>query len=148
MNNEYVIVSTFLSLAIAQVLKVFTDSFVHKRLRLEKIKESGGMPSSHSAITTALATSLFLKNGVQSDSFVIALVIALIVMYDATGVRRETGRQSEIINKMLETNIFEFLAEDTDKKLREFIGHTPFQVFIGAILGVVTSIILYNIYMR
>ncbi|HCI81682.1 MAG TPA: hypothetical protein DHW02_18550, partial [Ktedonobacter sp.] len=111
-----------------------------RRLILSRLVSSGGMPSSHSALVTGLATATGRVSGVSSASFAIAVVVASIVMYDAAGVRRAVSIQARILNQMIE-ELFEGkpLAE---KRLRELIGHTPVQVFVGALLGICIGILV------
>lgn len=130
---------------IAQVLKTLIHLFFTKKFVAERLVGSGGMPSSHSATVCALATSVFMEYGAGGFEFAISLILAIIVMHDAMGVRRETGIQAEIINDIVE--IFtkmghkEMSAHD---KLKEFVGHTPLQVLVGAILGIIIALIVYN----
>jgi acid phosphatase family membrane protein YuiD len=118
----------------AQLLKVLVILVQERRIAWNYLVTSGGMPSSHTSIVCALATSIGLTLGVNSVAFSISAVLALIVMYDAAGVRQSVGQQSVIINRMLKGSKLKF-----EKELREFIGHTPFQVFMGAILGVLVA---------
>lgn len=130
---------------IAQVIKTLIHLFFTKKFVAERLVGSGGMPSSHSATVCALATSVFMEYGAAGFEFAISLIFAIIVMHDAMGVRRETGIQAEIINDIVE--IFtkmghkEMSAHD---KLKEFVGHTPLQVLVGAILGIIIALIVYN----
>ena len=104
---------------------------------------SGGMPSSHSAVVCGLATGTIISQGWGSPLVAITHVIALIVMVDASGVRYETGKQAEIINKMIkELFSHEKNPEEFNTNLKELVGHTPFQVMVGAVFGIVCSIIL------
>lgn len=129
---------------VAQILKTLIHLFFTRRFVAERLVGSGGMPSSHSATVCALATATCYSYGASSFEFAIALILAIIVMYDAIGVRRETGIQARVLNEMLEV----FANMDSDMspqdKLKEFVGHTPLQVLMGAILGVVIAIILCN----
>ena len=105
---------------------------------------SGGMPSSHSSTVTALATATYLEFGAASFEFAIAVIFAIVVMHDARGVRRETGIQAKLLNDILKT--FEDMGRkeiSAYDKLKEFVGHTPLQVIIGAILGIIIAIIAY-----
>lgn len=130
---------------IAQVLKTLIHLFFTKKFVAERLVGSGGMPSSHSATVCALATATCIEYGPQSFEFAIALILAIIVMYDAMGVRRETGIQARILNEMMEV----FADMDSDMspqdKLKEFVGHTPLQVLIGALLGIIIAIAACNI---
>ena len=103
---------------------------------------SGGMPSSHSATVCALATATGMVYGGGSFEFAIAVILAIIVMHDAMGVRRETGIQAKVINEMLEvfTNMGKKMSPE--EKLKEFVGHTPLQVLAGAILGILIAVMV------
>ncbi|KAJ0249041.1 Acid phosphatase/vanadium-dependent haloperoxidase-related protein [Hirschfeldia incana] len=135
------IFSAFLALALAQFLKVFTHWYKEKRWDSKRMFSSGGMPSSHSATVTALALSIGFEEGVGAPAFAIALVLACVVMYDASGVRLHAGRQAELLNQI----VCEFPPEhplSTVKPLRELLGHTPIQVAAGAILGCVVAYLM------
>ncbi|MEJ6950427.1 divergent PAP2 family protein [Natronospora cellulosivora (SeqCode)] len=130
------------SLFLAQFLKIFTQ----KPFDLSRIIGSGGMPSSHAAFVSTLSTTIGLRYGFQSDLFAIVTVFSLVIIYDASGVRRAVGEQANVLNKMIkhlgltqnnnpEKNI---ILED----LKELVGHTPVEVLIGTMLGI--SIALFN----
>lgn len=115
----------------------------NRRFVAERLVGSGGMPSSHSSTVCALVTATGIEFGGGSYEFAIAAIFAIIVMYDAMGVRRETGIQAKVLNEMME--LFtkmgkEMTAED---RLKEFVGHTPLQVLMGAILGVGIALLMY-----
>lgn len=126
---------------VAQVLKTFIHMFFNKKFEVERLVGSGGMPSSHSATVCALATATCIECGGASAEFAISLILAIIVMYDAMGVRRETGIQAELLNDIVEifTDMGRKEISDQDK-LKEFIGHTPLQVLVGAILGILVAL--------
>ncbi len=126
--------------AVAQSIKVARNVFHRKRFNARWIIDTGGMPSSHSSGTAALATVVGLYAGFNSIVFLFALVFALITMFDAASVRRSVGRQAVILNKMLD----EIYAEGkfSEQHLREFLGHTPVEVLVGALLGVVISFLV------
>ncbi len=129
---------------VAQVLKTIIHMICHKKFVAERLVGSGGMPSSHSATVCALSTAACIQFGSSSFEFAISLILAIVVMHDAMGVRRETGIQAKILNDMME--IFDDMGRpeiSAEDKLKEFVGHTPFQVLIGAILGIITAIIIY-----
>lgn len=121
----------------AQFLKMFTVLLREKRFSFTPLFQSGGMPSSHSAFVVCLSTSIGLVDGWASSTFAIATTFALIVMYDATGVRRAAGLQARVLNKMLEE--LDQLRTIQDKRLKELLGHTPREVLAGAILGLVIA---------
>ncbi|MHB9938123.1 hypothetical protein CF098_08870 [Clostridium sporogenes] len=125
----------------AQIIKVIMDAVLSKRLKIERIVGSGGMPSSHSALVAALATASALDYGINSFQFSVTAVLAAIVMYDASGVRRATGEQAKILNKMIENFEKTSCSPFSEKRLKELVGHTPLQVFIGAALGVFIGLI-------
>lgn len=129
---------------VAQIIKTLIHMFFTKKFVAERLVGSGGMPSSHSSTVCALATSAGILYGPSSFEFAISMILAIIVMYDAMGVRRETGIQARILNEMLE--VFADMGSDMSPqdKLKEFVGHTPLQVVIGAILGICIAIITCN----
>lgn len=129
--------------AIAQAIKIVLTLINEHRFDFTRITGTGGMPSSHSAFTVSLATSVGIIDGFTSTMFAIAAAFAIVVMYDATGIRRSAGQQAALLNKIVEKIGREDIAE-TGKKLKELLGHTPIQVFAGAVLGVAVSIVRYN----
>lgn len=120
-----------------QVFKVLTDLVINKKLNVKRIIGAGGMPSSHSAVVCSLAACVGKEYGFDSGIFAIAVVMAFVVMYDAAGVRRAAGKQATILNKILETPGMTTL--EVQEKLVEVLGHTPIQVFVGAIIGIVVG---------
>lgn len=128
---------------VAQLLKVLFSLFKGK-LDISRFTGSGGMPSSHSATVLALATSTYLTCGAQSAEFAITLVLASIVMYDATGVRRAAGEQAKTLNFIMEHWNFTTPKEFT-KELKELLGHTPIEVIVGGILGIFIGIIVVGL---
>ncbi|HKM05061.1 MAG TPA: divergent PAP2 family protein [Lachnospiraceae bacterium] len=128
---------------IAQVLKTLIHLFFTRKFVAERLVGSGGMPSSHSSTVCALASAVAFNYGASSVEFAISFVLAIIVMYDAIGVRRETGIQAKILNEMLD--IFTTMGKglSVEEKLKEFIGHSPIQVLMGAMLGVLIATIMH-----
>ena len=124
---------------IAQVLKTIIHTFLNREFMVERMVGGGGMPSSHSSTVCALAAACAIEYGVSSFEFAVTAILALVVMYDAIGVRQETGKQAKVLNDMVE--LFSHMGKDMDieKQLKEFVGHTPLQVLAGAILGVLTA---------
>ena len=135
-HNKCVYVPFILWILI-QTFKVLTDLIVNKKLDVKRIIGAGGMPSSHSAVVCSLATCVGKEYGFDTGIFATSMVMAFIVMYDAAGVRRAAGKQARILNKILETPGLTTL--EVQEKLVEVLGHTPIQVFVGAILGVVVG---------
>ena len=119
---------------VAQILKVLVSLFTEHRINLRLLVSAGGMPSSHSTLVAGLATAVAIQHGVGSSLFAIVLVFATIVMYDAAGVRRAVGIQAQLLNQMIEELFAGHPISETH--LRELIGHTPFQVIMGAALGI------------
>jgi acid phosphatase family membrane protein YuiD len=134
------LIASFLAWAIAQVSKTVYELFRQRKLVVSRLVSSGGMPSSHSALVTGLATSIGRIAGIESIAFAIAVVLASIVMYDAAGVRRAVSIQARILNQMIDEA---FQGHPfAEKRLRELIGHTPIQVFVGAVLGIVVGLLV------
>lgn len=140
LRNE-ILMSSALSWGLAQVIKTIIHLILTKEFVPERLIGSGGMPSCHSATVCALTTSIVINEGIHSPFFAMSAILAIIVMYDARGVRRETGIQATVINEII--SIVEKLGADVtyDEKLKEFVGHTPLQVLVGAILGVIIALI-------
>ncbi len=130
--------------AIAQATKTLIILMQKRRLDFSYFF-SGGMPSSHSATVSALAASVAMVEGFDSVAFAIAAILAIVVMYDAAGVRRWVGRQSIVLNHIMHEIGFRRPITEWEHDLREFIGHTPFQVIIGAILGIVVALLWFTI---
>ena len=139
-----ILLSAVTGWTIAQVLKTLIHAWFTKDFVAERLVGGGGMPSSHSATVCALATATAIEYGAASFEFAMASVFALVVMYDAIGVRQETGKQAKVLNDMIE--LFTHMGKnvDVEKQLKEFIGHTPLQVLCGAILGILTSFFMMN----
>lgn len=140
--HNRIFVSAVLGWFIAQVLKTIIHLFLTKQFVAERMIGSGGMPSSHSATVCALATATGMVYGGGCFEFAIAVILAIIVMHDAMGVRRETGIQAKVINEMLEvfTNMGKKMSPE--EKLKEFVGHTPLQVLAGGILGILIAVMV------
>jgi len=126
--------------AIAQAAKLALTSFRQKRLNLRVLAETGGMPSSHSAIVMGLTTGIGKHAGLTSAEFAIALIFTFVVMYDAAGLRRAAGRQAEVLNRLVEDLVH--MRGVQEQRLRELLGHTPMEVIIGAAIGLVVGLIL------
>jgi len=134
--GNQVLVCSVLGWTVAQVLKTLIDFCLNRSFNPERLFGSGGMPSSHSATVCALTTASSMRYGPGSFEFAISFVLSMIVMYDAMNVRMETGKQSELLNRVFFENILELDAVVLQEKLKEYVGHTPLQVVAGALLGI------------
>lgn len=126
---------------IAQFIKIIISLIRDHKFSFRMLMASGGMPSSHSASVCALATSLGSSEGFNSPIFALAALMAFIIMYDATGVRRETGEQSKLLNKIA-ADLSNGKTKYLNRDLKELVGHTPIQVFAGAALGIVVGLLM------
>lgn len=122
----------------AQTLKIVLSW--DKKLDFKRFIGSGGMPSSHASFVMSLTMAVGFENGFDSAAFAISAVVSFVVMYDAAGIRRSAGQQAAILNKLVES-VVKADFPGTEKKLKELLGHTPIEVFGGAILGIIIAII-------
>ena len=163
--GNYIFISAIAAWFVAQIIKIFTKSLTKKKSALHSfVFSTGGMPSSHSATVMGLTTASMIQYGFESPIFAICAVVAIIVMTDAFGVRYETGKQSKMLNILMkketgesenEEDIKNTNTEGTDEasnktkkkiSLNEFVGHTPLQVVVGALVGVAVGIALAFVY--
>ena len=131
-----VITASFLGVFIAQFIKFVSYYIRNKRFNFKMFSLTGGMPSSHSSFSVALTTSVGLVAGFSSVEFAIALGFAGVVMYDAAGLRRSAGKMAVLLNKMVDDYYSERKTKSNQEKLMELLGHTPFEVLMGAFLGI------------
>jgi len=141
-SRNYIFGTTVAAWLIAQTLKVILGVFREKRFNFRWFVGTGGMPSSHAAGVSALSTSIGVSYGFGSALFAVTLVFSLIVLFDAQGVRYAAGKQAEVLNKMLDDIYWKKRLDD--KGLKEFLGHTPVEVFAGIALGIMVSLLLYR----
>ncbi len=134
LSRNHILNVAVLSGLTAQVLKVIIVVMTTKKIDMKRLTGSGGMPSSHTAFVVALSTAVGRDSGWDSPLFALAVVFAAIVMYDAAGVRRAAGEQAAILNVIIED--FRDQHQFKQERLKELIGHTPFEVLAGAILGI------------
>ena len=127
-SGNQVLVCSVAGWTVAQVLKTIIDVVLNRSFNPERLFGLCGMPSSHSATVCALTTASGLKYGVGSFEFAIKLVVAMVVMYDAMGVRRETGKQAQLLNSVFFEKYTEPGRSPAQEKLKEYVGHTPLQV--------------------
>lgn len=131
--------NSILAWFLAQILKVFLTLILDKRWDFTRFVGSGGMPSSHSAIMTCMATSIGMQEGFSSSIFALSVATTLVVMYDAAGVRRAAGKQAAVLNEIVKE--LQTQHTITEGKLKELLGHTPIEVIAGAVLGVLVAVI-------
>jgi acid phosphatase family membrane protein YuiD len=127
---------------LVQLSKVLTFLLREKKINVRRFVETGGMPSSHAASVCALSTCVGLREGIGSVLFHVVLFFSLIVMYDAAGLRRAAGRQATLLNRILHEHIQ--LPGPPHERLRELLGHTPIEVLVGAVIGVLFSLAIYR----
>jgi len=136
-TNKYLYIPLIVWFCI-QTFKVIYDLVTTKKFNFKRIMGAGGMPSSHSAVVTCLATLIGKEQGFDTPIFAISLIFAMVVMYDAAGVRRAAGKQARLLNKIVETPGLS--SVQVQEKLVEVLGHTPLQVFVGAFIGIVVGL--------
>ena len=146
MLENQVLMSAVVGWVVALVLKTIIDCALNKGFSPERLYGSGGMPSSHSSTVCALTVATAYCYGLGSGEFAISFVLAAVVMYDAMGVRRETGKQAKLLNLLMEQDFFKFDNELFQKRLKEFVGHTPLQVAAGAVLGILIAVWMEYLY--
>ena len=144
--GNQVLISAVVGWTVAQVLKTLIDFGLNKSFTPERLVGSGGMPSSHSATVCGLTTASALCYGADSFQFAISFVLAAVVMYDAIGVRQETGKQAKLLNLIMEQDWFNLNDQDIQQRLKEFVGHTPLHVASGAALGIILAFVVHQFY--
>ena len=143
--SNRLLLAPFFAWLSAQIIKTVIFLVVNREFNPERLLGDGGMPSSHSATVMALVTATAINYHSDSFQFAFVCVLALIVMHDAMGVRRETGKQAKVINNMI--TLFNNIGSQipAEEKLKEFVGHSPSQVAVGAILGIVVGLITCSV---
>ena len=138
-----ILLIVFVAWLITQTIKLIVFWVINKKFVPERFFGDGGMPSSHSAVVASLATAIGLQSGLDSPLFAVATVLAVIVMHDATGVRQETGKQAKVINDLVKMLQARERGELTPAEtLKEFVGHTGPQVFVGMLCGILIAVIM------
>lgn len=137
-----VIIAFLIANLIAQTAKVLTVAYRKRSFRWTIIFATGGMPSSHSSTVVAMATSVGLIDGFASTMFAFSTCFALVVMFDAAGLRRNASKQASVLNRIIK-EFFSHEQNVSKEKLKEFLGHTPTEVMVGGLLGVVVSVVLH-----
>ena len=138
-SNPYLITGVA-SWFVAQVLKTILHCIIYKKLDIQRLYGDGGMPSGHSATVASLATMCGLSCGLQSVEFAITAILAIIVCHDAMGVRRETGKQAEVLNELIK-----YLETGSEADLKVLVGHTPIQVIAGILIGIGNALLMYYV---
>ncbi len=141
--SNHVLICSVTAWLIAQIIKTVIDLLYTRTISFERMWGSGGMPSAHSATVCSLMVSSGYHYGIGSFEFAICFIFATIVMHDAIGVRRETGKQAKLLNLIMESSFMEINGiEDFQVKLKELVGHTPLQVLMGGVLGIIVSVVM------
>ncbi|NTV29988.1 MAG: divergent PAP2 family protein [Candidatus Omnitrophica bacterium] len=141
MSRNKIFIITLSVWIIGQCIKIITNLLRGRKFNFKWLIGTGGMPSSHAAGVAALATSCGLEYGFQSGLFALAAIFAMVTMFDAQGVRRSTGEQAEILNKVIDDMYWHKRVEMG--RIREFVGHTPIQVLVGSLLGIGLAILFF-----
>lgn len=136
-----ILLTAFLGWAVAQLLKTILYWFLNHDFRWERLVGSGGMPSSHAALVLSMVTAIVKQCGPGSVEFAIGAVLAVVVLHDARGVRLETGKQAQAINAILNYLKNSSTSHFPDVELKELVGHTPFQVVVGSVIGLTVGVL-------
>lgn len=135
--DNRVLLVALIACLIAQVLKLVVELIRHGKVNFRTLVETGGMPSAHSALVTSLAAGVGQTVGWETPEFAVAFIFAIIVMYDAAGVRQAAGKQARILNQIVDELFRD--SELNQDRLKELLGHTPVQVVAGSLLGIIVS---------
>ncbi|MBO5214310.1 MAG: divergent PAP2 family protein [Clostridia bacterium] len=141
-SNPYLL-SCLCAWLTAQTVKTVIHAVIHKKLEIRRLFGDGGMPSGHTATVTALAATCGLNAGFDSAVFAVSAILTVVVCRDAVGVRRETEKQAKLLNKVVDTLNTDEKAPLSDEPLNIFIGHTPLQIAVGALIGIGVAVILH-----
>lgn len=141
MSRNRILIVTFSVWGVGQCIKIMTNLLRGRKFNFKWFLRTGGMPSSHAAGVAALATACGMEYGFHSGLFAMAAVFAMVTMFDAQGVRRSTGEQAEILNRVIEDMYWHKRVEVG--RIREFVGHTPVQVLVGSLLGIGLAMLFY-----
>lgn len=147
--QNYPLWTALIAIALAQVIKIPLAFFATRKLNMSLLTSTGGMPSSHSAAVTGVSTAIAIEHGLDSSLFAISAVFAVVVMFDATGVRRHAGYHATVLNQLvldfnrLVEEVKTWPKKENEQKLKELLGHQPIEVFFGALLGIILAFVLY-----
>ncbi len=142
-NAFEVLLSLVIANVLAQIIKTIVFAINNKKIDLRMLVTTGGMPSSHSSSVTAMATSIGLIEGFESMIFALACAFAIVVMYDSAGIRRSAGKQAAVLNRII-GDLFHDDHKIKEGRLKELLGHSPFEVIAGALLGILVAILFHN----
>ncbi len=143
MLNNFPLICAGSAWIAAQILKIFTGVFKLRKFSVtEMLFGTGGMPSSHTAAVAALTTAMALRYGLDSGYFAIGFLLCIIIMRDATGVRLEAGKQAKVLNRIMKDLFAAERPDEINENLKELVGHTPLQVFVGAVVGVAVPFLM------
>ena len=143
-NGFEIILSAISANFLAQFYKFVVFLIVNKQINFKRLFQTGGMPSSHSSFMMAMTTSTGIISGFNSVSFAIALTVSLVVMYDAAGLRRAVGKQAAVLNQIV-AELFSEHPHLSSQRFKELLGHTPVEVFVGALLGSAVAVWVHKI---
>ncbi len=139
--NNHILLNSFVAWAAAQLIKTIIYAVMNRTLDIRRLLGAGGMPSSHTATVVAMAVTAGLEYGLDSAIFAVTAVLVLVVTHDAMNVRMEAGKHAMLLNQLMETiQGLDF----TEERLKELLGHTPLQVFFGAVLGAVIAFAMHG----
>ena len=141
LSHNVVLMTAVAGWFVAQFLKALLYAFLNHEFKFERLFGSGGMPSSHASTMLAAVVAAVMEHGPQSFEFAITVLLALIVLHDARGVRLETGKQAEVLNKLMHHSDLKELFQD-EAYLKELVGHTFIQVTIGSFIGIITGLLV------
>jgi acid phosphatase family membrane protein YuiD len=140
--HNHVLLNALAAWVVAQIVKVLVHTAVNRKFDVSRLFGDGGMPSGHAATVTAMAATCAIEYGFGSFAFALSTVLALIVMHDAAGVRLETGKQSQVLNQIMDFFRSMDSGPSFENTLKELVGHTPLQVVMGSLLGLLIALIL------
>ncbi|MRG85566.1 divergent PAP2 family protein [Salinibacillus xinjiangensis] len=151
---SYPIFSALMATILAQVIKIPLNYIKTNKWNFKLVFSTGGMPSSHTATVVALTTAIGILEGIHSNDFAISFILTVVVMHDATGVRRQAGEHAELLNQLVQdfNGLLEILKHpntknyETKEKLKELLGHKPLEVFFGALFGIMVAVFLFSLY--
>lgn len=140
--NNHILINAFCAWAAAQIIKAVIYAIMNHSFDIRRLLGAGGMPSSHTATVAAMVTTAGWEYGLDSPAFAISAVLLFVVTHDAMGVRMEAGKHAKLLNQLNELVKSLQGVQFTEKRLKEFLGHTPLQVLFGGLLGIVLSLLL------